>query len=284
MNLCKIILICLPTLTAMVPLHSPQAGIIEKYQAKIDRVFAVNDQIRDIHPVLKKVYPIALSEGKNIFIFEPDPDARKYRLVVTAPDPYGLPKGIRAAMPLGFWNNHTACVISGEVFDEVDGYVMISHEFVHCAQAEICEQKVKGNLQIHQEAMKKKDYSWELNYPFPYGDDAFVRNYGALLKALEEDQGNLVQEVRAKLHDSLTKAQWEYMSWQEWKEGFARYLENRMRNRLGLAENKGGAKLPFNRVSFYYGGDRLIRFLSGVDKPALENIELLYSRIFGTQP
>jgi hypothetical protein len=66
-------------------------------------------------------------------------------------------------------------------------------------------------------------------------------------------------------------------------EGFARFLENRTRNRLGLAENTGGARTPYNRISFYYGGDRLIRFLSGQDKTVMGNIELLYARIFGTQ-
>jgi hypothetical protein len=283
MDLCKILLICLPWIPAMVHSHSPQAGIAEKYQAKIDKAFAVNDQVRDIHPVLRKLYPIALVENKIIYIFEPDQAARKYRLAATVPDPYDLPKGIRAAMPLGFWNNRTACVVSSEIFDEADGYVMMFHEFVHCAQAEICEQKIKENLQIYQEAMKKKDYSWELQYPFPYGDDVFINAYGALLKALEEAQGNQVQALRAQLRDSLTKAQWEYMTWQQWKEGFARFVENRMRNRIGLAENKGGGKTPYSRTSFYYGGDMLIRFLASQDNTVMENIELLYSRIFGTQ-
>jgi hypothetical protein len=73
------------------------------------------------------------------------------------------------------------------------------------------------------------------------------------------------------------------MTWQQWKEGFARFLENRMRNRLGLAENVGGATTPYDRLSFYYGGDRLIRFFTSQDKTVSENIELLYSRIFGTQ-
>ena len=281
MDLCKILLICLPWLPAVVRLQPSQADTAAKYQAKIDKVFAVNDRVRDIHPVLQKVYPIALAEDKSVYIFEPDQVARKYRLAATVPDPYNLPKGIRAAMPLGFWNNRTACVISGEIFDEADGYVMMFHEFVHCAQAEICEQKIKENLQIYQEAMKKKDYSWELQYPFPYGDDAFVRTYGALLKALENADGSQVQALRARLRDSMTRPQWEYMTWQQWKEGFARFLENRMRSRLGLAENTGGAKTPFSRVSFYYGGDRLIRFLTGQDETVAENIQLLYSRISG---
>lgn len=283
MDPCRILLICLLWLPAIVHPHSLQADTAEKYQAKIDKVFAVNDQVRDIHPVLQKVYPIALVENKSIYILEPDQAARKYHLAATAPDPYGLPKGIRAAMPLGFWNNRTACVVSSEIFDEADGYVMMFHEFIHCAQAEICEQKIKENLQIYQEAMKKKEYSWELQYPFPYGDDAFIKTYGALLQALVDGHSMQVQALRAQLRDSLTKMQWEYMTWQLWKEGFARFLENRMRSRLGLAENTGGARAPYNRTSFYYGGDRLIRFLTRQERSVMENIELLHSRIFGVQ-
>ena len=279
MQLSRILIIFMTWMPAIVQSPSPQAGIAEKYQAKIDRIFAVNDKVRDLHPVLRKVYPIALVENKTVYIFEPDQAARTYHLSSTVPDPYDLPKGIRAAMPLGFWNNRTACVVSSEIFDEPDGYVMMFHEFVHCAEAEICEQKIKEKLPIYQEAMKKKEYSWELQYPFPYGDYAFARAYGALLRALDAGQDNQVQELRARLHDSMTKAQWEYMTWEQWKEGFARFLENRMRGRLELAENMGGGETPYNRVSFYYGGDRLIRFLTRQDKTVLEDIERLYSRI-----
>lgn len=280
MELCKILLICLP---AIANLPMQDVGAAGKYQSKIDRVFLVHDQVRNIHPVLQKVYPIALVEDRTVYIFEPDPPARKYHLAATVPDPYGLPKGIRAAMPLGFWNNRTACVVSGEVFDEADGYVMMFHEFVHCAQAEICEQKIKGKLLIYQEAMKKKDYSWELQYPFPYGGDAFIKTYGELLAVPDEARDTQFQSLRDRLRASLTKEQWEYMTWQEWKEGFARFLENRMRERVGLAENTGGSKTPYNRISFYYGGDRLIRLLMGRDKAVAQNIELLYARIFGAE-
>lgn len=36
-------------------------------------------------------------------------------------------------MPLAFWDNRIACVVTGEVFGEPDGYVFIYHEFIHCA-------------------------------------------------------------------------------------------------------------------------------------------------------
>jgi hypothetical protein len=90
-------------------------------------------------------------------------------------------------MPLAFWNNRIACVVTGEVFGEPDGYVFIYHEFIHRAQWDCCEQKLK--------------------------------------------------------------------------EGLARYLVNRLRDVVGLSENRGGENPPFTRVTFYSGGDKLIRFL-----------------------
>ena len=73
-------------------------------------------------------------------------------------------------MPLAFWNNRIACVVTGEVFGEPDGYVFIYHEFIHCAQWDCCEQRLK--------------------------------------------------------------------------EGLARYLENRLRDVVGLSENRGGRTRP----------------------------------------
>jgi hypothetical protein len=59
-------------------------------------------------------------------------------------------------------------------------------------------------------------------------------------------------------------------------------LEDPMKS-VGTEFSRSTAKTPYNRISFYYGGDRLIRFLTDQYKTVMRNIELLYSRIFGTQ-
>ena len=56
----------------------------------------------------------------------------------------------------------------------------------------------------------------------------------------------VVMEKRAALRQSLSRDDREYMVWQEWKEGFARLIENRIRGRSELAENHGGAKSPLS--------------------------------------
>jgi hypothetical protein len=69
------------------------------------------------------------------------------------------------------------------------------------------------------------------------------------------------------------------MTWQEWKEGLARYLENTVASRLGLPANAGGLKPPFTRVTFYAGGAAVIRALAEKQPALLKDIEALYHRI-----
>jgi hypothetical protein len=179
-------------------------------------------------------------------------------------------------MPLGFWNGRIACVVTPEVFDQPDGYVFIFHEFVHCAQWESCELKLKEGLSIYRTAMETKDYMWELQYPFPYTKPAFVDLYQKLFTAWSQNDVDQVERLRRELKESLSKGEWEYLTWQEWKEGLARYLENRMRAVLGLAENKGGESPPFSRVTFYRGGDQFIRFLETGHPGSAADMEALY--------
>ena len=256
--------------------------VAEKYSASLKRIFDLGARFAPLHPALGKVHPVAIVENKTFYIFEPDPAKKEYRLAKTAPDTFDIPTGIRAAMPLAFWENRMACVVTGEVFDQPDGYVFIFHEFVHCAQWECCEQKLKEGLSVFREAMKAKDYMWELQYAFPYAGPAFVATYPALLKAWDGDDAAAAGSLMETLRKALSPAEWEYLTWQLWKEGLARYLENRMRGVLGLPENKGGEKPPFTRVSFYRGGDLLIRFLERSRPGIVNDLEKLYRAISAT--
>ena len=97
----------------------------------------------------------------------------EYRFAGRFPTPMPVPKGVRAAFHLECYGNRIACVVSGDVFDESDGIVTVFHEFLHCRQSDICEEKIKGKLKVAQDAKKANDHMWELNHPFPYGDKAF---------------------------------------------------------------------------------------------------------------
>ncbi|MBN2206737.1 MAG: alpha/beta hydrolase [Candidatus Aminicenantes bacterium] len=253
--------------------------LLDTYKPALVKIFELQTRLKPLHPALAKVYPVAVVENGLFHVFEPDPAQRTYRLALTAPDTMSVPPGVRAAMPLGFWGNRMACVVTGEVFDEPDGYVTILHEFVHCSQWEGCERKLKDGLSIHRAAMSKNDFMWELQYPFPYADPEFRRIYKSLIATWDNDFEEEADALRAELKASLSPQDWEYLTWQEWKEGLARWLENRIRAVLGFAENVGGEPPPFDRVTFYRGGDGLIRYLERREPGIAADIEKLYRAI-----
>ena len=251
----------------------------DPFTAPLGRLFEFQEHIRDIHPAFERLYPVAVVDGGRFRVYAPDRARRTYALAVDTPDRLDIPKGVRAAMPLDFWENRMACVVTPEVFEEPAGYAVIFHEFVHCYQWETCELRLKAALRVYGRAMERKDYMWELQHPFPYADPEFARDYGAMLAALTTGDHGRAMSVRAALKARLSGEDREYMTWQEWKEGTARFLENEVKNRFGLPANRGGMEPPFTRVSFYAGGELLIRMLVGPDPGLAGNVEALYRRI-----
>jgi hypothetical protein len=69
---------------------------------------------------------------------------------------------------------------------------------------------------------------WELNYPFPYASETFIS------KTKELDNGYDIGTYHNEMKTEINEKDFEYMIWQEWKEGYARYIENLIRERLGV--------------------------------------------------
>jgi hypothetical protein len=118
---------------------------------------------------------------------------------------------------------------------------------------------------------------WEINHPFPYSAPDFVHRYQ---KFLNENRLSEAENFHQQMKVILNLRDYEYMVWQEWKEGFARYIENRIKDRLGLVENHGGKELPFSRVTFYEGGAHFIEIVERQNPDLLIDIELLFERMF----
>ena len=255
------------------------AGAVEPEIGPLNRLFGLRETVRDIHPVFAKLYPVAVAKNKTLRIFVPDEPTRTYVLSKTVPEPFPIPKGIRAAFPLEALDGASACVVTPEVFDQADGFVFILHEFVHCAQGATVEPKLKGELGIYRKAMEKKDYSWELQHPFPYEDLRFVAAYTAMFEALKAGNNASVRRSRKELASLLSTDDFDYMTWQEWKEGLARHLENAIRARLKLPANDAGLGRPFTRVTFYAGGDRLIGWLARSDPSIAADLEKTFRAI-----
>ncbi|MCD4846952.1 MAG: hypothetical protein K8R76_02030 [Candidatus Aegiribacteria sp.] len=243
---------------------------------QLQEIFNIQSRIIDIHPILERVFPVALVEGDKFLIYDIDESGQRYVFVMDAPTPMPVPLKVRAAFSLECYGGKTACIVTGDVFDSLEGYVTIFHEFVHCQQSETCENELKQTLGIARRAQVENDHMWEINYPFPYDSPDFRDLYALFLDELDNGRKGNVSETRLRLKQILKKNDYEYMVWQEWKEGFARFIENLIRNRLDLAENHGGYRKPYDRVLFYEGGAGYIGFLGLREPRLLVEIEKLF--------
>jgi hypothetical protein len=255
--------------------------IAAQYQPALARLVQLHAGLDGLHPSLARLFPVALAAEGQFFVFDLDPDGAQYRLVVQAPTPMPIPEGVRAAFPMECYGGRAACVVTGEVFDTLEGYATILHEFVHCYQWQTCEQQLKQTLGVARQAECEQNMMWELTHPFPYTSDGFRATYQSCLQALEENDAERLAAARARLRRILTAHDYEYLVWQEWKEGLARYIENLVRRRWGLAENHGGLAQPFDRVTFYAGGARWIGALLAAEPSLAGDLVGLFGRLWG---
>jgi hypothetical protein len=259
--------------------------IINKYEDSLQKIIDLQKKIDRLHPFLKKLYPVVILEEGSFYLFDIESSPKRYEFVKSAPSSFEAPQGLRAAFPLDFYDNQTACVVTGDVFDDLAGYVMIFHEFIHCAQAKNGEQELKSGLGIARAAMEEEYVMWELEHPFPYEDVQFVDIYSVFLEKAAEDDAEGVARCRAFLKETLNTHDYEYLVWQEWKEGLARMIENRIRKKLDLELNLGGLEKPFHRVTFYQGGAFYIDILISQDKELEDDIKALFQRMLdGVRP
>ena len=270
----------------LVCLQAPAQSLEEqaaaaRYAGSFEKLVELHARVKAVHPLLEDLYPVAVVEGEVFYVFEAAENGRSYALARTAKPPMIVPEGVRAAFPLDFYDNRMACVVTGEVFDDLSGYATIFHEFIHCAQMAACELELKSRLSIARHAEAAGDTMWELAHPFPYTDRTFEEIYALFLERAAAGDAAAVARCRAFLREVLNAQDYEYMVWQEWKEGFARHIENKVRAVLGLGRRNSDAVPPFDRVTFYEGGARYITLLV-VEDPELEkDIEELFRRIAG---
>ncbi len=256
-----------------------EAAISAQYAPALSRLGELQKKVKNVHPLLGKLYPVAVVEDGVFYVFDAGEEQGGYALVKSARPAMIVPQGVRAAFPLDFYEGKTACVVTGDVFDDPAGYATLFHEFIHCAQMETCEPALKARLKVARQAQANDDFSWELTHPFPYQDRQFEEIYGLLLESAAAGDRPAVSRCRAFLREVLNAEDFEYMVWQEWKEGFARYVENRVRESLGLEKRLGSAPPPFDRVTFYEGGERLVELLIAEDEELKNDIETLFWRL-----
>jgi len=261
------------------PRSPSEPSLVGHVDSALAVLVRLQKEIVDIHPLLVILQPVAVVDGEEMYIFDVDSLHAGYTLVKKTPVPFPMEKGIRASFPLSTYGGKPTCVVTPEVFDDREGYATLFHEFIHCAQFQTVEPGLKQHLEIAQQAAKANNYSWEIMHAFPYQDSTFIERYGSFLKALQTGDRKGVDESLQALKRQLSKTDYEYMVWEEWKEGFARLIENKIRARLGVPPNQGGIERPYNRVTFYAGGELFIHFLVWHDEDLLTDMNELFARM-----
>lgn len=246
------------------------------YQNEFGGLVALHQRVNNINPALERLYPIAIVKDDQFHIYDYEYNSQSYQFQKTITSPMPIPAGVRAAFPLEAYRDKIACVVTPDIFDNPEGYVTILHEFVHCYQYETCEPDLKKTLDIARHAQETGNSMWEIEYPFPYQAEHFIQAYARFLAAIQAGDHTETQHARRMLRTFLGLHDFEYMIWQEWKEGFARYVENEVNCYLGRTEKTKGSGQPFSRVSFYAGGAAYIKHLSVFDTRFIHDLPYLF--------
>ena len=232
----------------------------ESFMPGLARVTDVWQTARTIHPAWHKLYPICLTDGESFILFHPEANG-EWSVADRGKVNMELPKGIQAAFPMPFHNYEMACVLDVKRFASLEDMTVVFHEFVHCYQMEICDAELKANLLVAQEN-KHTNGMWELMYPFPYDKGEIGESYLQMIDAADRGDREAVVALRAKIRDSVSRQDWEYLTWQEFKEGTARWLQNVLAARIGARPARSSRTLPIDRVTLYEGGERVILLLN----------------------
>jgi len=238
---------------------------IEEQIGHLDEILAMRDRIADLDASLREAHPVAAVESGAFYVFDIDPRTGRYHFIMEHPTPTPIPDGVLAAFPLDFYHGKAAAVIDAKHLPDPDRRVMVFHEFVHCHQWNTCERDLRERLSVEKQQMNVNNYMWELNYPFPYADEFFVRETAILNEMPDDGARRRYAEYHARMKARLSETDYEYMVWQEWKEGYARYVENKIRKRLNGDVSRDDMTPPYDRVTFYETGSRYIGLLLETD-------------------
>lgn len=253
---------------------------IAKQVTSLSKIHELHKQLKDIDISLAQLYPVTIVEDDTFFVFDLDVTCEKYELKLEHQTPMQIPKGILAAFPLDFYNLKPSAIVSEEAFESLDGYVFIFHEFVHCFQFENCENELRDTLEIERKSREENNFMWEIIHPFPYENSFFIKKTIELDNYFNMRDYNSILNYHNELRVHLNKIDFEYMIWQEWKEGFARYIENLIRDRLGINRNTNKLQTPFDRMCFYEIGSNYIDLLLDINVGLNGIIKDLYYKMF----
>ncbi|WP_346889648.1 hypothetical protein [Clostridium sp. UBA1056] len=247
--------------------------------AKVNKIFSIHEKIKDIDLSLLKLYTVAVVEEGYFFIFDLSEDGKSYEFKGEYKAPMIIPEKVLASFPLDFYDMKPAAVVSKDAFNTLEGYIFMFHEFVHCYQWEQGDNEIRETLEIVKIAKEKNDFMWEINHLFPYEDKVFIDETSKLEFVDRKLQYKEIVDYHKTMKNHLNHIDFEYMIWQEFKEGFARYIENLIRERLQVNLNSNKLEEPFSRVSFYELGNKYINFILRENPELKGHIKEIYNKI-----
>lgn len=201
--------------------------------------------INSIYPVLDTPYLIGIIEEKDIFCFEYNKLSDIYEYIFKYRLEYALSKSTAAAFPI---NNKICCVLGENIIKSKVGLAYIFHEFFHCYQYENYEKKVKNELGI------KPNSGWEIKYEFNFYNKEFSENYLKAIKAMRDEDLQKSLYFRKKSFEKLTNEDIRYIIFNEWKEGLARFYENKIRKLFKITINHYYKDIELDATIFYEYG------------------------------
>ncbi|WP_413376633.1 hypothetical protein [Paenibacillus taichungensis] len=251
---------------------------MDTFLEQINELQELQKDLVSIHPLFAEHYPVVVAFETLLYIYDYSSKTKQYEWVKTVPDDLNIPDECLAAFPVHHMDGRMCAVVTDAAFQNFEQKVYLFHEFVHCYVNEQYTD-MGDRLEIKRKMEQIKRVTWELDYEFPYDNEMVVQRITSLLSALKSKDLLQVKEARVALFSSLSEEQGEYFNWLEWNEGYARYLENRIREKFGLEINHMGDSSPFNRLVFYECGSEYISLLVNEQPDLHTDLEQLFVRI-----
>lgn len=248
---------------------------LKEIELALSPVLKKKQEACQVHSLFNHQYPIGIGVSDKLYVFQEQSGGYQYKATVSMP--MEIQEGTKAAFSVDNFEE-CCCIITPSCLKESNFYATILHEFVHCYQDRTCEQALKGQLEIYQRAISSHDYMWEINHAYPYTNPDYIE----LIQNISSLDYHQIQNALSNLKSILEANHYEYMIWQIWKEGFARFIENKILHMNGIIENDGGNELVSpSRTSLYFIGDRIWRQLELQNTDLIEDIEKVFPILEG---
>ena len=251
---------------------------IKNWAESLKEIINLHQQIKHIDLSLEKLHAVAIVKHDTFYVFDYNRTKKVYELVYEKHMPgLQIPDKVLASFPLDFYNMKAAAVISEDALTSLEKQIFVFHEFVHCYQYENGETELKEALGIYKKYKKENNPMWEIKHPFPYDNADFSRRINSLAGAYNAPDEKKILGIYGELKNTLSDFDYEYMIWQEFKEGYARYVENNIRQFLKIQPNDSYPKAPFTRALFYWMGSRHISFIKNIRHESFNSLAELFS-------